>query len=167
MTGARITFTFDDREWREAMKRLRDGATRRPGILRAIGTGLAANTRDRFDAGQDPEGKAWAALNPAYAAVKRGPGILREAGMRGGLQGSITFATEADSVIVGSNKVYAAVHQFGATIRPKRPGGRLVFKLAGRTVRARSVTVPARPYLGFSDEDRDTVLDVLDTLLPR
>lgn len=84
--------------------------------------------------------------------------------MRGGLQGSITFRTGPDQVAVGTNKVYGAVHQFGATIRPK--GRALVFNLGGRKVFARSVTIPARPYLGFGAEDRQAVLDALDVLLP-
>lgn len=53
------------------------------------------------------------------------------------------------SVTVGSDRVYAAIHQFGGTILPKKPGGRLAFKIGGQTVFARKVTVPARPFLPF------------------
>lgn len=165
MTGVRITVSFEDAELQGALRRVRDGLRDRAGLLGAIGVGLAANTRDRFDAAEDPDGGAWKALNPAYAATKKGPGILREAGMRGGLQGSITSAVDGNSVIVGTNKVYGAVHQFGATIRPKKPGGALVFQLAGRTIIAGKVTIPARPYLGFSDQDRTTVIEAVEDLL--
>lgn len=149
MTGARITFTFDDHEFRGALRHLRDKVRHPAPLLTDIGPKLVSNTHDRFNAGRDPWGRPWAPLNPAYAAVKKGAHILIESGMGGGLMGSITSAVEGDSVIVGSNKVYAAVHQFGATILPRQAG------------------IPARPYLGFSDADREAVLDVLEALLPR
>jgi len=53
------------------------------------------------------------------------------------------------SGLVGVNAIYGAVHQFGATIRPKS-GKSLVFRLGGKTVFARKVTIPARPFLPFS-----------------
>ena len=50
-------------------------------------------------------------------------------------------------VEVGSDLVYAPVHEFGATIRA-RGGGFLTFKLRdGSFRRVRSVTIPARPWL--------------------
>lgn len=165
VSGVRITATFSDAEFAGALHRLQLTPAKRTAILRAIGVGLVATTQDRFRAGQDPWGRAWRPLNTAYAAAKRGPGILREAGMRGGLEGSITFATTGSSVVVGSNKIYAAVHQFGATIRAKNGRG-LVFRIGTRTVFARSVTVPARPYLGFGLGDQEVVMDALDVLLP-
>jgi phage virion morphogenesis protein len=169
MTGATITARLEDREIRAGLARLARMGTQPGPLLRAIGTGLAEVTRTRFDDAKDPDGNSWAALSPAYSAIKRGPGILREAGMRGGLQGSITFevAAGAKEVAVGTNKVYAAVHQFGATIRPKSAGGRLVFRTANGLAFARSVTVPARPFLGFGAADRQAVLDVIEAYAAR
>lgn len=180
MAGATLTARFDDSQVRRAFLALaaigRDG-----GVLGAIGVGLARNTRERFDQAQDPDGQPWASLHPLYAPLKRGPGILRESGMRGGLQGSITSQVAGRSVIVGSNKIYAAVHQFGATIRAKNAPA-LVFRLAtGRTITGKrgrtspetslvfveSVTIPARPYLGLSRRDEDTVREVVFGALQR
>lgn len=135
-------------------------------ILRAIGTGLAANTRNRFDRGVAPDGAPWAELSPAYEPMKKGPGILRESGMRGGLQGSITFDVDGSVLSVGTNKVYGAVHQFGAVIRP-RSAAYLVFRLAFGLVKVRQVTIPARPYLGIGPEDEDTILDVAEAFMAR
>ncbi len=128
-------------------------------LLRQIGLVLQHGAQERFRSGEDPEGKPWAPLLPAYAAVKRGPSILVGSGMAGGLQGSITFDTGANHVAVGSNKVYAAVHQFGAVIKPKAGGG-LRFRLAGRWVFARQVTIPARPYLGVSAADQVEIAEL-------
>lgn len=166
MTGARITFEFQHRAFTDALARLDiSSPARRLGIMRAIGVGLQHTTRDRFDSGRDPQGNRWAPLNPDYAATRRPGPTLQQQGDSGGLKGSITFATEGNRVIVGSNKVYAAVHQFGATIRPKNARA-LVFRLGSRVIHARSVTIPARPYLGFGAADQEAVLDVLDVLLP-
>ncbi len=58
------------------------------------------------------------------------------------------------SVEVGSNLVYAAAHQFGATIKPTN--GKL---LHFRGHVAKSVTIPARPYLGLSDADKNEIVE--------
>ncbi len=137
-------------------------------LMRIIGAGLVKTTQDRFERGRDPEGHLWAPLLPAYAAIKRGPGILREARMRGGLMGSVTFEAARSSVRVGSNKVYAAIHQFGGVIRPKNaPALRFFLGAPRRMVLVRKVTIPARPYLGFGTADRDVVQDALDFTLAR
>lgn len=61
---------------------------------------------------------------------------------------------------VYSNLIYARVHEFGATIRPRK-GPYLVFRLwnfsdttepTGPWVRARQVTIPPRPFLGPAAE---------------
>lgn len=62
---------------------------------------------------------------------------------------------------VYSNLIYARVHEYGATIRPKR-GPYLVFRLwnfsdttapTGPWVRARQVVIPPRPFLGPAAQD--------------
>lgn len=54
------------------------------------------------------------------------------------LRNSIYYIASGSGVIVGTNVVYAAIHQFG-----------------GRAGRGLKVTIPARPYLLFQDEDID------------
>jgi phage virion morphogenesis protein len=168
VTGARIVSAFDDKTVLAAFTRLREVTTVSQGLMRAIGVGLVMTTQARFDREEDPDGNAWAPLLPAYAAIKRGPGILRESGMRGGLQGSITFEAGHNTVTVGSNKIYAAIHQFGGKIVPKSAKA-LVFKLGagGGVVRVQSVTIPARPYLGFGAAEIDMVLDVTGVFVMR
>lgn len=166
MSGARLTVTFDDRQLAAGLRRIRQGLQNRRGLLGAIGTGMVANTMHRFDRHVDPQGRGWAPLSPGYQAIKRGPGILQERATSGGLMGSITRQVRGDSVIVGTNKVYGAIYQFGGTITAKNAKG-LRFRMAGHWVRVRSVRIPARPYLGFGPEDQQTVRDVLAALLPR
>lgn len=170
MTGARIDVSLDDAAIRAAFGRL--STALRSGALKAIGAGLVEETQTRFERASGPDGAAWAGLHPAYAAIKRGPGILRESRM---LQRSVTSQVSGSRILIGSNRVYAAVHQFGATIKPKNAKA-LVFRLrpAGKgkggnsgLVRAKSVTIPARPYLGFGKGDREVVMEVLEDVVAR
>ena len=159
MTGVTLTVSLDDAALQGALKRL-TGLMHSPGpLLRQIGMGLVRATDERFDQQTDPWGRAWAPLSPAYAALKTNTRILHE---RGGLVGSLTYHVADHEVAYGSNKVYAAIHQFGGTIKPKS-GGALVFPLAigagGRVflMHAHSVFIPARPYLGMGPAEVEAV----------
>lgn len=50
------------------------------------------------------------------------------------------------TVAVGSDRIYAAIHQLGGTIVPKDGNKRLVFKSGGVTYFAKKVTIPPRPF---------------------
>ena len=63
----------------------------------------------------------------------------------GNLRRSITHEAKADFAKVGTNVVYAPVHEFGATIIPKTAKF-LRFKVGGRWVRTKKVIIP--PYKG-------------------
>jgi phage virion morphogenesis protein len=172
MAGATLEVTFQPGRTVTAVAALLASSRDPVPLLRAIGTGLLRNTQDRFEAETAPSGAAWAPLNAWYLSFKRGPGILRGAGMRGGLQGSLIMDVERGAITIGSNKIYAAVHQFGATITPKKPGGLLVIRTGkggrGEVMgKARSVTIPARPYLGLSVRDEETILEVTEDHLDR
>ena len=165
MAGASLTARFEGLDQVQAALREMARLGRQPAtLLRPIGAILASNTKDRFDAGTDPTGQRWAPLHPAYLAVKRGPSVLK-ASLQ--LQKSITFRVAGDELAIGTNKVYAAIHQFGGTIRPKKPGGRLIFRDAAGQAwgAARQVTIPARPYLGISDGDARDILDTVEIVL--
>jgi phage virion morphogenesis protein len=161
MAGASIKVTVRDADIVAAFDRLRekDGGLV-PAALKNIGQQLVKSTRRRFDQQKSPSGQPWKPLNPEYARGKRGTKILQEQGMRGGLLGSITYEVGPDSVTIGTNKVYAAAHQFGATILP-RTADVLVFRMGGKVVFARKVTIPARPFLGISAEDRAEIVQVV------
>lgn len=139
-------------------------------VLAALGPRRVSSTRERFREGVDPKGIRWdsyAPLNPLYAEDKRGPSILIGAGgMASGLMLSITSQVEGNVLMIGSSRRYAAVHQFGAVIRPKNAKA-LVFTMGGRTFRVASVTVPARPYLGLSTDDREMIVEEIALFVGR
>ena len=160
MSGA----VFDD----QALVLRLEGMMLSPGrslaLMRVLGQALVRTTQDRFRTSTDPSGRPWHALNPAYAEFKRGPSILVESGARGGLLGSIHFQAGVRQVVVGTDKVYGAIHQFGGTIRPKTKKA-LMFRLGPRLVMAKSVFIPARPYLGFGYKDIAAVEEAAFTWL--
>jgi len=156
--GVRITVT--DKEIREALTRLaeKDGGLVRV-ALKNIGQALLKSTRARFDSETAPDGSHWKPLNPEYKQGKRGLKILQGAGVAGGLLGSINARVTGNRLEIGTNKVYAAIHQFGGVIVPKRYPA-LVFRIGGKLAFARKVTIPARPFLGVSAGDRKMALEV-------
>jgi phage virion morphogenesis protein len=164
MTGARITVEIHDAPIRGYLNQLRFALSRPEELTEPIGVRLRDNTQDRFASERAPDGTPWQRLNPLYDEIKRGPGILRGPNWsRSGLNNSITHEARGCEVVVGSNKVYAAIHQFGGTIRPKKPGGLLMLRTAGGAIwgAAKDVTIPARPFLGLSEDDRRDVLDII------
>jgi len=141
---------------------------RSPGpVLEAAGAQIVLNTRRRIERGVDPQGNPWKPLNPLYAIDKTGPGILRGADYSTtGLWRSITRQVRGNTLVWGSNKIYARIHQLGGVIRPKNARA-LFFRLGEKEVMVGSVTIPARPYLGFTAEDREDLVGELDDYLRR
>ncbi len=166
MTGSSLTYRIDAELVQQAFKKLERAVKDTTPIMRAVGAALVEGTQSRFEKGVAPDGSGWAPLNPGYAAGKRGPGILRESGMRGGLMASVTMRAGRDQVEVGTNKVYAAIHQFGGTISAKG-GGYLSFRIGDGFARVKSVTIPARPFIGISAEDEAEVAEVVTGALAR
>lgn len=77
---------------------------------------------------------------PEWLALKYRSGIpLNDTGA---LRQSIDELSDNDTALVGTNMVYAAIHQFGGW--------------AGRN---RKVYIPARPFLQLTNEDKQDLLD--------
>ena len=68
----------------------------------------------------------------------------------GRLRSSITHDMQGKGLSirgrVGTPVIYGRIHELGGTITPKK-GPFLIFEIDGQTVAARSVRIPARPYL--------------------
>lgn len=94
----------------------------------------------------------------------------------GKLAQSINYQVKnGNQLIVGSDLEYAMFQEFGTAsrgefpgqpykIRPKKAGGKLVFKIGDKTIRTREVThpgVPARPYI------RTAALEVMEPMLEK
>lgn len=93
---------------------------------------------------------------PVAAQLVRGKAIGNAPYKTGTLRRSIITDVGATSAKVGSNLPYAKIQEFGGTIRPKKKK-MLAFKIGGKLVFAKKVTLPSRPYLIpalFSSEEQ-------------
>lgn len=140
---------IDDIEVVAALQRLYAAAGNLLPVYKNIGAYETSATKSRFLEEKDPDGVAWQDLNPLYASTKKGPGKLR--GETRNLS-SIIYQASENGVEIGSNVVYARIHNEGGVIRPKNASA-LVFSMGGKTFKVKSVTMPKRTFLGFSDSD--------------
>lgn len=163
MSGVSITMQIRDDAVRRGFRQLERMMGNTTPVMAAIGTGLVGSTHMRFVTQTDPEGQAWAALNTGYAAEKRNSRILTESGR---LRDSINARAGNDEVLVGTNVIYAAIHQFGGTIAPKS-ATHLWFRIGGALIKASKVTLPARPFLGISSEDEAMISETVFGFLER
>jgi len=157
---ASIVITGSFKPMREALTRIAAIGRDSQPVLAAAALPLERNVRQRFDTGTDPKGLKWAdyaPLNPLYAQDKTGPGILNETGE---LQRTITSSVQGHGIVIGSPLPYSAIHQFGGIIRAKNAPA-LFFVMGGKKFLRQSVSIPARPYLGFSSEDREVIVSTL------
>lgn len=122
-------------------------------LMAGIGVYLEGTTGERFEHGEAPDGSKW---KPSLRAQQTGEKTLVESG---DLKTFITSQADSKSVAVGTNVIYAGIHQFGGTIRAKTAAG-LRFSLPGGLGfrRVMEVEMPARPFLGLSAEDETEII---------
>jgi len=120
-------------------------------LMDSIGMGLEASVRERFaETSTAPDATRW---DPSIADAEGRKTLVDS----GNLADSITHAATRDSVVVGTNVLYAAIHQLGGTIEGKTSRG-LRFQIGERWANVASVTIPARPFMGLSDDDESMIL---------
>lgn len=116
-----------------------------------IGSQVLQRTQRRFEEQQGPDGTDWPELSPVTVRKRGDTGpILR---ITGHLYDSLEYKAQPDAVEIGSNWPYARIHQLGAA-----QGS------SGRTRRNGPIPwgdIPARPYLGLSDDDAADVQDII------
>lgn len=121
-------------------------------LMTNIGAIGESQTRRRItDEKASPDGTPW-------APNRAGTSILLRTGEH--LLGSVAFVASADVAEWGASWEYAHVHQDGMTIKPK-DAKRLAFVIGSQQVFARQVTIPPRPFVGLSDDNRSEISDVV------
>ncbi len=126
-----------------------------------LGETGVTQTKERFRDQKSPDGKPWPKSKRA-----EGEGGQTLTGKAADLKNSINYKPSSREVEVGTSKVYAAIHQFGGVIKPKK-GKFLVFEIGGKKIFAKSVTMPARPFLGISPANEKELLAEIDGWLKR
>lgn len=174
MATIKVDISDLTRKLQELARKLQNPA----GLLKLIAEELLRVARTSFERQRSPEGVPWRPLSEPYATFKHS-----QAGARNTLQFSGRLFRSLHSGIEGKRAfiqtlplAYARAHQFGSThqipeIKPRRakalrffgPGGAPIFAMR---VKAHSVTIPARPFLGFpEDAQKRVVEDIEDALV--
>lgn len=145
---ASITISVDDKAITNALHELQSKVINLEPVMEDIGQILMNSTRDRFEQGIDPTGKPWVTLQPWYQKQKKKNKNLTLV-LNHDLMNSINPQATSNSVTIGTNRKYAAMHQFGGVVGKGSP-------FAGKEIKA-------RPFLGISNDDKENILDaVLD-----
>ncbi len=153
MAQSGFSVEIDDRRLKAVLKKL-DTRTRnlKPAFEEIGELGVSSVTRNfevggRYRAAGSWRGGSnkWQPLSPVTLKKKRGRGILLEST---NLLNSINWSADRESVEIGSNRVYAAIHQFGGEAGP-----------------GKKVTIPARPYLVLQSGDLEEIADILGDYL--
>lgn len=158
---ATMSLTLNDQALRDALAQSADALGDLTQLMDEIGAALVDVVRGHFEAGEAPDGRGW--LRSRAARERSGQTLLKD----GHLRDSITYEATSTSVEVGTNLIYAAIHQFGGTIKPVNAAA-LKFKLPnGAWVTAAQVTLPARPYLGIGQNERIEITEVVEAYVTR
>ena len=140
----------------EVLKKLKAVTDRniRGQIMDDFGSYMATEIDSRFESEKAPDGAPW---EESYRAKEEGGQTLSDSGI---LRQSIAYEHSADRLEIGSAMVYAAIHQFGGEIKPVK-AKKLAFSVGGSFIMTDSVTIPTRPYLGFTENDEAELVDII------
>jgi len=162
-----IRIDIDDRDVLQSLQRLQRRVDDLTPAMREIGEVLVQSTIDRFKISIAPDGSRWAPNSPAtimaYVAGRGGTVSKRDGkmtkkgaklaaskkpliGETRSLSTQIHYRAGTASVEVGSPMEYAPIHQRGGW----------------STFGGRRVRIPSRPFLGLSESDRRSVLEIIE-----
>jgi phage virion morphogenesis protein len=136
-----IEIRIDNKELQDYLIQLAEKTSDLRPLMRNIAGIMADSVEENFAQQGRPK---WQQLakSTIEQRVKAGkwPGMILQLS-QGGLASSITSHYDENSAVVGTNKVYAAIHQFG-----------------GKAGRGKNVEIPTRPYLKLGDSENTEIL---------
>jgi phage virion morphogenesis protein len=144
-----IDVKVEDQPLRDALAQLRRRLDDLTPAMSVIGRIVRASVVRNFEAGGRPR---W----PVSVRARREGGMTLINSAR--LMRSVTAQASRDSVAVGTNVAYAAIHQFGGrtgprVIEPKKKKALRTPYGIFRRVRHPGSKIPARPFLAVQTED--------------
>ncbi len=139
-----IEVKIDDKELQQALKKLADKTSDLRPLMQNIAGIMEYSIEENFEQEGRPK---WQKLSPVTIKQRRKKGYWpgRILQMRGELASSITSSYDSNSAIIGTNKKYAAIHQFG-----------------GKAGRGKKVKIPARSYLRLGDNEKAQIIQVIN-----
>lgn len=193
----KIEIKVTDDQITSALQALQQRANNLTPVFKSIGEHLVRTTWERFDAQHAPDGTPWQPIKDSSLAIAVGmhagiddrdhtkKGALRAHILRriankkiliqtSRLRDSIAYRATGDGVAVGTNVIYAAIHQFGGQTKPHviLPVRKKALAWFGGAHPVKKVNhpgskIPARPFLGISAEDHQAIIDIImQDLLP-
>jgi phage virion morphogenesis protein len=161
-----LNIRLDDTVLKKALQGLQRSLRDMRPAMRAIAQTLETETERNFVSQGRPR---WKPLkNPSKR--REGGAILQDSGQ---LAASITTGSSGSQAWIGTNKVYARIHQFGGKTRahPIKPKRKKVLAFGGkfaRSVNHPGSNIPARPFLPVTADGRlqkETSEAILETAL--
>lgn len=138
-----IEIKIEDSEFRKNIEELIKRALDRRPLMRKIAGIMHHAVEENFAKEGRPK---WSPLSPKtiQARQKKGywPGRILQ--MRGELAASISQTYSNDEAVVGTNKVYAGIHQFG-----------------GKAGKGHRANIPARAFLKLTEQDLNDIKEAV------
>ncbi|MGZ8362482.1 MAG: phage virion morphogenesis protein [Caulobacteraceae bacterium] len=151
MSGAALTITLDKVGPSALIERLLTRLAHKSPLMARLATYLENSTRHRFETSVGADSKQWV---PSIRAQLKGGKTLVDHGL---LRDSFHGAHTDDTASVGTNDKRAPLLHFGGVIRAKSAGS-LHMNIPGVGFRRPAqVTIPGRPILGVTGEDRQEI----------
>jgi phage virion morphogenesis protein len=146
---ALVSIKVDDKDVRDMLERVQRKMGDTTPLMRVIGEVIRTSVDRNFAAGGRPKWKK------SHRAAKDGGETLS---LTGRLRRSITVEAGSGWAAVGTNVIYAAIHQMGGktrahTIEPRTKKALRTPYGIFRRVRHPGSNIPARPFLAVQDED--------------
>lgn len=135
-----IEIKIDNKKIEKALLEIAQKTSNLRPLMKNIAGIMADSTEENFKEEGRPK---WKDLSEKTKTTRKKTGhypgqILQVSGQ---LALSITTQYDDSSAVIGSNKVYAAIHQLG-----------------GQAGKNKKTTIPARPYLVVTDDDFEDIL---------
>jgi len=166
-----IRITVHDEPVKQALNDLAGKVKDLSPVMKIIGEYMLRSTEDRFNSqGPSPDGSPWVPLKASTLRRKKHSKILTESGL---LRGSIRYQLQGPSAVaIGTNRVYAAIHQLGGKTSPSVivPKTKKALFWPGaahpvKSVRHPGSVIPARPFLGVSVQDSTGIVGIINRYL--
>ncbi|ABG30070.1 phage virion morphogenesis protein [Roseobacter denitrificans] len=152
-----IEIQIDQDEIREALLDLGEKLNDMTPVFQNIGEALLASTEDRFREGVSPDGVPWAPKSQTTIDAYTAKGFAVDFRPLWGtnpkgtaLRDSLFFQAGPDYAEIATGQAYSAAMQFGAQ--------KGEFTKSGSASSVPWGDIPARPFLGVSDEDEHNIL---------
>lgn len=147
MSDEPIEIKIDNKKVEKALLEIAQKTSNLRPLMKNIAGIMADSTEENFKEEGRPK---WKDLSEKTKTARKKTGhypgqILQVSGQ---LALSVTTQYDDSSAVIGSNKVYAAIHQLG-----------------GQAGKNKKTTIPARPYLKLTDDDFDEIISIVEKYL--